>query len=114
MLVPGATDNLTSSDSQQAAPAPNHTNQLLDKVEDLLIENSALTAALAAVQRLLPPEAQEKVRSYVESLKSDPAFRGLLRRRFSPYRDLPLECAVSKLLEEDLAKRAKTNGTLRL
>jgi len=113
MLLPRATDNLTPCDSERVASAPNHTNQLLDKVEDLLIENSALTDALAAVQRLLPPEAEEKVRSHIEGLKSDPAFRALMRRRFAQHRDLPLEGAVSKLIEQDLAKGIKSTGTLR-
>jgi hypothetical protein len=63
---------LQTGKPEQAAPAPNHTNQLLDKVEELFIENSALTSALEVVKRLLLPEAQDKVRSHIKGMKSDP------------------------------------------
>ena len=83
---------------------PNHTNQLLDKVVDLLIENHALDSALQAVKRLLPLEAQMKIRSHIEEIKSDPTLRELVRRRFAQYRDQP-ENPFSQLLEEDFKKQ---------
>ncbi len=83
---------------------PNHTNQLLDRVEELLVENSALDTALEVVKRFLPPEAQEKVRSHIEDMKSDPTLRELVRRRFAEYRDQSLESRVSLPLKEDLNK----------
>jgi len=105
---------LHTDQPEETTPTPDYTNQLLNRIEDLLIENSALTTALEVVKRLLPPEAQEKVMSHIEGLKSDPAFRRLVHRRFAQYRDLPLESAVSKLIEQDLAKGIKSTGTLRL
>ena len=84
---------------------PNHNDQLLDKVEELLIENSALDTALEVVKRLLPPDAQEKVRSHVEEIKSDPTLRELVHRRFAQYRDQSLESTFSQLLQDDLKKR---------
>ncbi len=62
---------------------PNHTNQLLDKVEELLIENRTLGSALEVVKCLLPPADQERVRSQVEEIKSDPTLGELVRRRFA-------------------------------
>lgn len=98
---------------QPTTLAPNHTNQLLDRVEELLIENSALNTALEAVKRLLPPEAQEKVRSHIEDMRSDPTLREMVRRRFAQYKDPSLEGSVSELLELDLKKEARLNGPLR-
>lgn len=88
---------------------PNHTNQLLDKVEELLIENRALGSALEVVKRLLPPAAQEKVRAHIEEIKSDPTLRELERRRFAQYRDQS-ESAFSQLLEEDFKKQSPRAG----
>jgi hypothetical protein len=87
-------------------PVPNHSNQLLDRVEELLVENSALDTALEVVKRFLPPEAREKVRSHIEDMKSDPTLRELVHRRFLQYRDQSLGSTFSQLLREDLKKGA--------
>ena len=101
---------LQTDKPEQTTPAPNYTNQLLNRVEELLIENSALTTALEVVKRLLPPEAQEKVRSHIEDMRSDPALRDLVRRRFAQYRNPSREDSVSERLEQDLAKGIQSTG----
>lgn len=88
--------------------APTYSNQLLDTIEGLLIENKALTTVLEAVQRLLPPDAQEKVRSHIEGMKSDRTLRESFRRRFAEYRDPSNEGSVSELLEQDLKRGVKS------
>ncbi len=105
---------LQTDKPEQTTPTPNYTNQLLNRVEEFLIENSALTTALEVVERLLPPEAQEKVRSHIEDMRSDPALRDLVSRRFAQYRDPSVEGSVSELLEQDLAKGIKSTGALLL
>ena len=93
---------------------PNHTNQLLDAVEHLLIENSALTTALDAVKRLLPAGAQDKIRSHIEEMRSDPTLRDLVHREFAQFRSPSLEGSVSESLKWQLEKGIKSNGALRL
>jgi hypothetical protein len=94
----------SSVEGTLGAAVPNYTNQLLDKVEALLIENCALDTALEVVMRLMPSEAREKVRSHIDDIKSDSTLRKLVRRRFAEYRDQSLESSPSQLLEDDLAK----------
>ncbi|SRR6266516_2571170 len=83
---------------------PNHTNQLLDKVEELLIENRALASALEVVKRFLPPPAHEKVRLHIEEMTSDPTLRELVRRRFVQFRDPTPESGFSQRLQEEFEK----------
>jgi len=104
---------LQTDKPEQTTRSPNHTNQLLNRIEELLIENSALTTALEVVKRLLPPEAQEKIRSHIEDMRSDPALRELVRRRFAQHKDPSLDGSVSELLEQDLKRGAKFSGILR-
>jgi hypothetical protein len=113
MLAQSTADNvnpderriLKTPSPEEATVVPNHTNQLLDKVEELLIENRALDSALEAVKRLLPPEAQEKVRSHIEAMKSDSMLGELVHRRFTQYRSQSLDVSFSQLLEQDLKKK---------
>jgi hypothetical protein len=83
---------------------PNHTNQLLYRIEELLIENSALDSALKVVNRYLPPDAQEKVRSDIEDFTSDSTLRELVRRRFADYKNQSPDNPTSPLLNEDLRR----------
>lgn len=105
---------LRTPGTEQAITSENHTNQLLDAVEDLLIENSALTTALDAVKRLLPPEAQDRIRSHIEDMGSDPTLRELVRREFAQFRSPSLEGCVSEPLQRHLARGIKSTGELRL
>jgi hypothetical protein len=121
MLAQSATDNRKLNDRpvlrtlspEQATRAINHTNQLLDRVEELLIDNSALTTALDAVKRLLPPEAQDMIRSHIDGMRSDPALRELTRREFACFRDPSFEGCVSELLEQHLKRAVKSSGVPR-
>jgi len=101
---------IRTENSVKATLGPNHTDQLLDKIEDLLIENTALTTALEAVKRFLPPEAQEKIQSDVEGMRSNPTLHEFLRHRFAEYRSLSVEGNASELLEQDLKVGLRSSG----
>ncbi len=60
--------------------------QLLDALEDLLIENTALQSSVRVLEGFLP-EAKGKVAKVVEKAKNDPAIRAHVQARLAPLRD---------------------------
>ena len=81
------------------ADNPDLVNELFEALADLLVENRALDAALEVAKQHLPSPAQERIRAYVDSLKSDPILREAARRRFDEFRGQSLDDTVQKLLQ---------------
>jgi hypothetical protein len=76
--------------------------QLIDALEDLLIENSALESSVRVLEAFLP-EAKGKVAQVIEKAKNDPAIRAHVQSRLAPLRDqiragLNSEKAIQELL----------------
>ena len=64
----------------------NSLTRLLDALEDLLIENTALQSSVRVLEGFLP-EAKGKVAQVVEKAKNDPAIRAHVQGRLAPLRD---------------------------
>ncbi|MGB6679671.1 MAG: hypothetical protein WBE44_23450 [Terriglobales bacterium] len=74
---------------------PTLIDQLLDVLEDLLIENRAYNSTL----KHLPPQARDLADRLTAAAKADPKLRGMIRERFSPFRDQSPEQAIEGLLK---------------
>lgn len=73
------------------------TDQLFDILEDLLIENQTLDAALATAKQFLPPKAQVEIDAFVQQTKSDPDLHAMVQRRVALYREQPLSKSLAEL-----------------
>jgi hypothetical protein len=80
------------------------TNQLIDQLEELLIENKALEAALGVVKQFIPQAAQQRVEATLRQIKSDAKIREVVHRGLAQYRDQSLESTVEQIVKRDLKK----------
>jgi hypothetical protein len=79
-------------------------NELLDSLEELLIENCALTSVLRALTQTLPAEASERVRRHLEESTSDPNLREETRRILAQYREQGLDGTLVELVRKRMGK----------
>ena len=78
---------------------PNLTNQLLDLLEDILIENRAYKGALRALDAHLPPQSRQLADRMIAAAKADPKLRAIAREGFSQFRDQSPEQVIEGLLK---------------
>jgi len=77
----------------------NLTNQLLDILEDLLIENSAYKSSVKVLEQFLPAQVRGRTDLVIAEAKADPHIRKTVQERFAPWRDQALDKAIEEILK---------------
>lgn len=73
------------------------TDQMLDILEDLVIENRVLVAAIGAAKKHLPEAAQQEIDRFVQQALSDPKQHSIVEDDVQQYRNQSLERTVEQL-----------------
>ena len=80
------------------------TDQLFDILEDLLLDNRNLDAALALAVQLLPASERAKVDAALNQSKEDPKTREAVRNVLARYRNQSLERTLAELQKANWKK----------
>ncbi|MFZ0913842.1 MAG: hypothetical protein WBQ76_07125 [Candidatus Korobacteraceae bacterium] len=75
------------------------TDELLDALTDMLVENRALRNALEEVKQYLPAEAHRALLAEVDHLKSDAVLREAVACRFAQFRGQSIDEILPGLLK---------------
>ena len=80
------------------------TDQLFDILEDLLIENRALLAAIREAKLHLPEAAQRELDRFVQQALSDSGTHEAVGRDVSQYKNQSLQTTIAQLRAEKRKK----------